>query len=398
MANTNLINDVVLSDSFVHFRNNSVITNALKPSYDSTYEFAGAKAGATINLRTHQEFSVREDTMNINPDGVEQKSVAMARTKIFGGEMEYSDAELTQDVDGFVEYRVKPLMASIAAKVDNYVYGVIADGVNQAVTLPVTSIDAADILAAGVALDNASVPRDGDRTVILNPTGHSQIVQNSSGLFNNPTKISQQFDDGIVKLPSYGFNFGMSQNVSTHTTGGYDANYDIKTVPTSGDEVLDIDTGTGTISKGDVFTIVGVNSVNKLHKGDTGELMQFTVTTAEATGGDVSLAISPAIISTGPYQNVTALPAVDADLVFVGTASTPYPQGLAFHPSVGAVGFCDLVLPKGNGEAYRKVEDNISMRCWSFSDGITSKQWMRFDVLMGAVAVEPTAGCRIYTP
>jgi hypothetical protein len=65
---------------------------------------------------------------------------------------------------------------------------------------------------------------------------------------------------------------------------------------------------------------------------------------------------------------------------------------------VGAVGFCDLVLPKNNGEAYRKVEDNISMRCWAFSDGITSKQWMRFDVLMGAVAVEPTAGCRIYIP
>lgn len=397
MANVNLINDVVLPDAMVHFRNNSVITNALKPSYDDTYQFSGAKAGATINLRTHQEFTVREDTMNIDPQGTEQKEVPLARTKIFGGEMEYTDIELTQDVDGFVEYRVAPLLSSIAAKVDRYVYETIADGVNQAVTLPATSIDAADILAAGVALDNASVPRDGQRTTILNPLGHSQLVQNSSGLFNNPTKISQQFDDGLVKLPSYGMNFGMSQNVSTHTTGGYDANYDVKTVPTSGDSTLDVDTGAGTITKGDVFTIVGVNSVNKLHKGDTGTLQQFVVT-ADSAGGDVLLSISPAIISEGAYQNVTALPAVDADLVFVGTASTAYPQGLAFHPMVGAVGFCDLVIPKGNGEAYRKVEDNISMRCWSFSDGLTSKQYMRFDVLMGAVAVEPSAGCRIYTP
>lgn len=398
MANTNLINDIVLPDSMVHFRNNSVITNALKPSYDDTYQYSGAKAGSTINLRTHQEFTVREDTMNITPAGTEQKSVPLARTKIFGGEMEYTDAELTQDVDGFVEYRVKPLMSSIAAKVDRYVYETISDGVNQAVTLPVTSIDQADVLAAGVALDNASVPRDGQRTVILNPEGHSQLVQNSSGLFNNPQKISQQFDDGLVKLPSYGFNFGMSQNVSTHTTGSYNADYDIKTVPSSGDTTLDIDTGTGTIKKGDVFTIAGVNAVNKLHKGDTGELMQFVVTEDNDTGGDTTISISPAIISEGAYQNVTALPAVDADLVFVGTASTAYPQALAFHPMVGAVGFQDLVLPKGNGEAYRKVEDNISMRCWAFSDGITSTQYMRFDVLMGAVAVEPTAGCRIYTP
>ena len=398
MANTSLINDIVLPGSMVEFRNNTVITNALKPQYNSSYEAFGAKPGETINLRTHQEFSVREDSLNIDLQDVEQKSVALARTKIFGIDFAYTDAELAHDVDGFMEFRAKPAMATLAAKVDSYVYNTIADGVSQAVTLPATSVDATDILNAGVKLDNASVPRN-DRTVILSPQGHADLVQNSSGLFNNPQKISQQYDDGLVKLPSYGFNFGMSQNVSTHTKGTEDNAYDVKTAPSNGATVLDIDTGTGTMLKGDIFTISSVNAVDKLTKEDLGYLQQFVVTADNTTGGDTTINISPPIYFEGQYQNVTAQPAVNADLVFMGASGAAYRQALAFTPQVGAVSFVDLEMPKGNyGEMSRKAEDGISMSCCTFWDGNTRTQKIRFDILMGAVAVEPTAGCRIWEP
>ena len=398
MANISQINDVVLPGSMAEFRNNTVITNALKPQYNSDYEAFGAKPGDTINIRTHQEFSVREDTLNIDIQDVEQKSVALARTKIFGVDFAYTDAELAHDVDGFMEFRVKPAMATLASKVDNYVYETISDGVSQAVTLPTTSVDAADVLNAGVKLDNASVPRK-DRTVILSPQGHADLVQNSSGLFNNPQKISQQFDDGLVKLPSYGFNFGMSQNVSTHTRGTADTAYDIKTVPANGATVLDIDTGSGTMLKGDIFTIAGVNAVDKLNKNDLGVLQQFVVTSDNTSGGDTTINISPPIYFEGQYQNVDVAPAVDADLTWQGATGTSYRQGLAFTPAVGAVSFVDLEMPKGNyGEMSRKAEDGISMSCCTFWDGNTRTQKIRFDILMGAVAVEPTAGVRIYEP
>jgi len=397
-SNTSLINDLVLPDSLVTFRNNSVLTNMLKPHYDDSYEFKGAKAGQAINLRTHQEFSVREDTLNFSGQGIEQKEVPLVRSKIFGIDFAYTDAELTQDVEGFMQYRVEPAMATLAAKVDAYVMGVCSDGVNQGV-LAVTNIDGDDILESGVQLDNASVPRGSGRNVILSPRGHKQLVSSSNGLFNNATNISQQYSDGIVSLPSYGFNFGMTQNVNTHARGSANTAYDVKTIPSSGATVLDIDTGAGTIKKGDIFTIVGVNQVNKLTKTDTGELMQFVCTADNDTGGDTTINISPAIISTGPYQNVTALPAVDADLVFLGTASTNYPQGLAFHSDFAAVGFCDLVMPKaGIIDGARKVEDGVSMRCITFFDGNTSEQKIRFDILCGAVVVEPTMASRIYTP
>jgi hypothetical protein len=83
----------------------------------------------------------------------------------------------------------------------------------------------------------------------------------------------------------------------------------------------------------------------------------------------------------------------------MGSSGTSYRQALAFTPQVGAVSFVDLEMPKGNyGEMSRKAEDGISMSCCTFWDGNTRTQKIRFDILMGAVAVEPTAGVRIYEP
>jgi len=399
MANTNLINDIVLPGSMVSFRNNSVITNALGPHYDDTYKFNGAKAGQAINLRTHQEVTVRTDTFNMSVQDMEQKSVPMVRSKVFGVDISYTDAELTQDVDGFLEYRVKPIMATLAAKVDQYVYQTCAQGVANAVTLPVTNLDSDDILNAGVDLDNASCPRDGRRTVVLSPKGMKQLVSSSAALFNNAKNISQQYSDGIITIPSLGFNFGMSQNVYTHTTGSFDTAYQVTSAPASGATTLVVKTGTGTAKKGDVFTIAGVYSVNKLTKQSTGDLKKFVVT-ADYAGGAGSVSFSPPIISSGQYQNVTGLPAANDAVLFLGAASTAYPQGLAFHPDFAAVGFCDLENPApGSGATgTRMVEDGVSMSVVTGYNILTRQQYMRWDILMGAVVVEPSMACRIYTP
>lgn len=399
MANTNLINDIVLPGSMVDFRNNSVLVNSIKPHYDDSYKFNGAKAGQTINLRTHQEVTVREDTFNMAVQDMEQKSVTMARSKVFGVDISYTDAELTQDVDGFLEYRVKPIMSTLAAKIDAYCYQQLALGVANTVTLPVTNIDSDDILLAGVYLDNASAPRDGTRTVILNPMGMKQLVSSSATLFNNAKNISQQYSDGIVTVPSLGFNFGMSQNVYTHTTGSYNGAYVVNAPPSEGGTTCTIQTGTGTIKVGDSFTFASVYEVNKMTKASTGVLKKF-VCTALHSGGSGTLTFSPAINAAGQYQNVTALPAASAAISIMGTASTAYPQALAFHPGFAAIGFCDLENPKAGEGATgtRMVEDGVSMSVVTGYDIRTRQKYMRWDVLMGVALVEPSLACRIYTP
>lgn len=398
MANTNLVNDIVLPDSMVHFRNNTVLTNAIGPQYDATYEAFGAKPGATINLRTHQLFEVREDTLEMNVAGVQQKEVALTKSKIMGIDILYNDAELTQDVDGFMENRAEPAMAQLAAKWDKWANQTLYSQIANCVPLPATAYDADDILDAATILDEESTPAR-DRTTLLSPRGNRQLMSSSKEYFNNSSKISKNYDDGLITVPQLGFDFGTSQNVASHTTGGYDANYVVNTAPTaSGDATLSIDTGTGTILKGDTFQIANVIGVDKLTKTSTGQA-RFFVATADSAGGTVSLAIDPPMISEGAYQNIDALPVTGAALTFMGVASTTYRQGLHFHKNFAAIGFVDLPIPTELGvKGYRMAEDGISMSVMHGYDIKSRQQLMRFDIMGGAVATEPTMANRSYQP
>jgi len=75
------------------------------------------------------------------------------------------------------------------------------------------------------------------------------------------------------------------------------------------------------IKAGDSFTIANVNAVHQIDKSDTGQLMTFRV--ISVAGGGANLTITPAIIATGPYQNVTAAAANSAALTFLNTATKP---------------------------------------------------------------------------
>lgn len=395
MANTNLVNDLVMKEGVRTFRNNTVFANSIKREYDPSYQVMGAKPGDTIRIQKPQLFSTRS-TKAISTQDVTQTSKSLAVATITGIDIKYSSAELTQDnVDRFNQNKLAPAMATLAAKVDSTMLSTVYKQVNQAVTLPTTNLDRVDILRAGVKLDNSSAPRDGKRTVLLPPQGMMDVTNDMSGLFNAAPNVSQQYKDGIVSMPSIGFNFGMSQNLPTHTTGGYDANYDVATAPANGATSLVVDTGTGTIKAGDTFTIDSVFEVNKLTKQSTGVLKQHVVTT-DSAGGSVTLTLEEGIYFEGPLQNVNSQPAVNDDLVFMGTLSTAYPQSLAFHPDAFCAGFADLEIPRGATWGQRVVEDGISMRMLEFYDGINDDSYLRFDIVHGVTTVIPDYACRIY--
>jgi len=395
MANTNLVNDLVMKEGVRTFRNNTVFANSIKREYDSSYVTMGAKPGDTIRIQKPQLFSSRS-SKSINTQDVTQTNVSLPVATIAGIDIKYSSAELTQDnVDRFNQNKVQPALATLAATVDSGMLSTVVNQVARAVTLPVTSLDRADILRAGVKLDNGIAPRDGKRTVILPPQGMMDVTNDMSGLFNAAPNVSQQYKDGIVSMPSVGFNFGMTQNLPTHTTGGYNTSYDVAAVPANGATTLDIDTGTGTIAVGDIFTIDSVFEVNELTKASTGVLKQFVCTDGSAGGTD-TISISPAIYYSGPLQNVDSAPADADDLVFLGTASTAYPQSLAFHPDAFCAGFADLEIPRGATWGSRVVEDGISMRMVEWYDGNNDDSYLRFDVVYGVTTVIDQYACRIY--
>jgi hypothetical protein len=142
-----------------------------------------------------------------------------------------------------------------------------------------------------------------------------------------------------------------------------------------------------------VFTIAGVNAVHPITKQDLGYLQQFTVTAnvTETSGNTVTLSISPTIYSSasGSLQNVSALPADEAALVFVGVASQAAQQSLFYHKSAFRMASVPLVLPEGLDMAAQETVDGMTIRVIRDYSVLTDKLILRLDFLGGLAATRP---------
>jgi hypothetical protein len=130
--------------------------------------------------------------------------------------------------------------------------------------------------------------------------------------------------------------------------------------------------------------------VNPETKADTGSLRNFVVTAdvSSDSGGNATVAISPAIIAGGAYQNVTARPADNAAIVVkTGTASTTYAQNILWHPDSITFVSPEMEVPGGMDMAYSVPAPDaggISLRFVRGFDITNNKRISRFDVLWGA--------------
>lgn len=276
-------------------------------------------------------------------------------------------------------------MAQLAAHVENDAFNML-DDVYQVEDRSGSAVQFSNVLNTRKKLRDSLTPMDNNK-FILDTQANVDLVDALKGLFQDSTQIAKQYREGMIGRTA-NFEFFENTLLKAHTPGGWDANYDVKTQPSSGDTTLDVDTGSGTIKKGDVFTIVGVNRVHPESKEDTGQLQQFVVT-EDSAGGDVTLKISPAIVSEGARQNVTALPAVNADLVFVGTASTSHNRAVAFHPDAFTFATADLEMPDGVHFAGRETYDGLSMRIVRQYDVNNDTFPCRIDMLYGYKTIRP---------
>jgi hypothetical protein len=218
------------------------------------------------------------------------------------------------------------------------------------------------------------------------------MVDTLKGLFQASTEIRTQYTDGVMGL-SAGFEWAENTHLTTQTRGAESGAYIVGAGSQTG-STLAVTTGTGAGNAGDVFTITGVYRVHPETKVSSGILQQFVLTAAYA-GGAGNMAIAPAIVTSGPTQNVSGSPAASAPITFANTASTATGLSLAFHPDAFTFATADLVMPGGVDMASRVVKDGISMRAvrqYSISDDTMP---IRIDVLWGYAALRPQLACRL---
>jgi hypothetical protein len=141
------------------------------------------------------------------------------------------------------------------------------------------------------------------------------------------------------------------------------------------------------IKAGDTFTIAGVNAVHQIDKSDTGQPMTFRVISVAGSGAN--LTITPAIIIDGPYQNVTAQAANNANLTFQNTVTKPV--NVFWANGAFAIDYGKLAFPTGEGPQVMTATTKngvplIMSYAFNHLTGITT---VRFTTLYATTVLDP---------
>lgn len=362
--------------------------------------------GGTVNVKRPPEFIIRTGATASNQDVVEGE-VAVSIDKQAGVDVQFTSQQETLNVDALLKSKVlDAAMATIASYVDAQLVARVNE-FNNWVGTPGQVMDSpADFFKGPQRLDELAIPINA-RNAILSPADAYGVA---GSLLAN---AAQQGDVAVsalkrAEIPVIGNTKPyMTQTVPTITTGtrtngavngaGQTSLYaDVKSTMT---QALAVDGlgSTNTVKAGEVFTIAGVYEVNPRTKASLGYLKQFTVLAdATASAGAASLTISPAIITSGAYQNVSAGPADDATVAWLGSASSTYACNAAFHKTAIKLVSAKLIMPySGEADYSTDPDTGLTIRYWRYSDGANDTHNHRFDVLFGTVNADRRLGARV---
>lgn len=400
MANTNITSDIITNEGLAILHNSLVFCRSVNRQYDNSNEINGLKTGGPIKVRLPSKYvSVTGAALSAN-DNVTQFAQLPDSTQRHV-DLNFTSQELTQDISMFSENHIRPSMTTLASALDQdamSMYQQVGNSVGTPGTTPATALV---LLQAHQKINEFAGGQM--RYACVDPAANAALVNGLSGLFNAQNNIAENYRSGMIASNTLGFReIAMTQSVNTHTTGTFAGTTLVDDTVAEGDSTINIDGFTAAapaIAAGDVFTIAGVFAVNPETKQSTGSLQQFVVLTA-ATGASnqVDLTVSPSFYAgSGGLQNISALPADNAAVTFLGTEATTYPQNLAFDRDAFILATTDLEMPDGSVDfAARAVQDGISMRVVrQFRIG-TDDQPCRVDILYNYVCTKRGDACRIW--
>lgn len=402
MANKVNHGDVIAKEALAIIENEIVfsknVNREYKQEWDKKRDF---KIGDTVTVTKPARY-VGRNGKTLAVEDYTEEDVQIKLDSQLGVDVAFDSAELVTDfdIDRFSEKVLKPQVSFLANQID--MKGLAkANEIFNAVGTPGTTPNALKTyLQAGAKLSNFGAPTS-DRGIVLNPLAQVEIVDGLKGLFQSGGQLKSQYEEGAMGRAA-GFDWAMSQLIGTHTVGALGGTPLVKGASQTGAS-LETDGWTAAaatrLKKGDIFTIASVQSVNPITKQPTGELQQFVVTqdAASDASGNATVAISPAIITSGARQTVSAAPADNAAITVLGVATTVSPMNLAYHKEAFALVTADLPLPKGMEIAGRAASSKtgISVRFIRGYDINNDKFVSRLDVLCGWAVLRPEWACRI---
>lgn len=396
MADVLINSTKILNETMRIIHNESAFLPYINKQYNDEFAKKGMKVGSSVYPRRPVQFTVRDGATASLQDVVET-SEAITIEPEFGIDWDFTDFDLTLNIDEFSDRYLQPAGKRLATELDIRIasrfYKRIYNFTGTPGVIPNTSLS---VGKASALLDDLGVPSQ-DRIFALSPTTMTYLVDGLKGLFNDQPTVSKQNKTGRLST-HLGMDFQRSPNVPNHTVGVYGGT-PLSNGATQGSTgannafiatsaiITDAWTATTTVlTVGDILTFAGTNAVNPDNKQDLGYLKQFVVTAVTVTdgSGNSTITVSPGVIAGGAYQNVTQRIADNSAITVVtGASGTVHPQNVLFHPDAFTMVTVDMDLPGGMDMAERIVQDGINMRFVRGFDITNNKRISRFDIMAG---------------
>jgi len=408
MANTLVTPDIIAKVGLAHLDNALVMKKLVNTDYSDEY----TKVGQSIRVRRPVQFEVRTGAV-ANMQDVQEVTLPVVMDRQIGVDFQFSSVDMTLTVEEWGERYAKPAMIQLANKIDRDLAALYSDVPNWVGTPGQVINSFADYALAPQRLMEGAVPEP--YTGTLSPGDHFGLA----GSFANNVFSPSITEDAIkrARLPNIaGVDTYVTQNVSTHVTGTRTGGAPLTngaaqttTWLASGGAwsqtlICDGFTNGQSIAVGDVFTLgtlaAGMVAVNPVTKVSLGRLQQFTVIASSgltAGAGDVTLTVSPPIITSGPQQTVqmTSANTDGLALTFMGSASTGYAQNMVFNRDAFLFVSRPLWKPEGAVNVAQRSYKGISARVIPTYDGINDIGGWRFDILYGVKTAAPYMATRI---
>ncbi len=413
MAQSLVTPSMIAKEALMQLENNLVAANRVHREYKK--EFTGGQ-GSSVSIRKPVKFYTADGATRVNQD-VEEKTTTITVDQRKHVSWKFATQDLTLSIEEYSERYIKPAMITLANTVDRSILGLYKSSWNSVGTPGTTPASYAAVAGAAQRMDEMAVGSE-SRTMLLNPAAHYAVAGNQLTLDAVGNKGVGAYEEAKIGRVAK-FDMFSTQNILSHTVGvatgtplvnGASQNVTYANATGSNwSQTLNTDgwtnSTTGILKAGDVFTIAGVYAVNPVPgEGATGKivmpyLQQFTVladANSGATTGPAALTISPPMITSGPFQTVSAAPADNAAITVLGTGGTAYPQNIGFHKNAFALVTVPLEMPDGAAFKARESHNGLSVRVVKDYDIDTDEDVIRLDILYGTKAIYPDLACRLW--
>lgn len=401
MSNVLATTSVVAKEAVAILENMLSFSGMVNRDWEDEFEGnmnRGYAPGQTINIKRPPRYTYRDGRI-ANPQGTVESTIPLTLSQ-GGCDLQFTSSERTLSLTK-LEDKLQAALATVANEIDRRGLDMARlqspNVIGTPGTAPNTQLLALQaITGLNQRMDEMGAPRDKRRGLIMSPALNAPMIVGMAGMFNSQSILDKQMKQGVM-VDSLGLAYAMDQNVQTHLNGTQPvASGTVNGAGQSG-SVININTAsiTGTITRGSKVTFAGVFAVNPQSRQSTGTLAQFTVVNDVAAAA-TSMTVSPALVTSGAFQNVTASPANTAVITVFGVANSGYSFNPAFHKDAFTLAMVPMWAPQG-GKGVVDVSQTeykgFRLKVTEFYDGMADTSIMRIDVLYGWASPYPELSC-----